>query len=291
MGLKFAFLIGVPKGGTTSVAKWLDQHSQIITSTPKEPGHFREVRPFTIVNAHTGMRRERPKDGPMLDFGAYMRLWDGVPDHHWRLDASTDYLSDPASPNKISEFAQTNTVKVFCVVRDPVERAWSEYRHTRRDGFEPLDFRASLDAEPERIEAGYTPLFHHIRRSTYHADLKSWRARFGSDLLIVDYADLGDPARLEERICAHLGLTVEGLGAIGRENAATRGQQVAPLSRLKAAAKGLLRPGTRDARPRHAAPLSDDDRRYIVDLLREDIEACLADPDVPTGSWDCARFL
>jgi hypothetical protein len=290
---KHLFLIGAPKCGTTSVANWLAGHPRIALVPGKEPGFFRTGTTRFIHNAN------RPEDytypaphGPMNSLQAYLGLSQAFGPDTWSLDASTDYLSDPGAPGAIADFAGTRRVKLICILRDPVARAFSEYKHTLRDGLEPLTFLESIAAEEARIAAGYQPLFFHIRRSRYYESIARYRALFGEDLLVLSYADLSDTPALARRILDHLGLPPEDLGPVGRLNASDR-RPGSDRSVLRAALRKLRRRVTaRDAggvspRPDQQTPLTPQARARVLDLLRDDIARCVADPSIPTDDWSC----
>jgi hypothetical protein len=59
------------------------------------------------------------------------------------------YLHHPLAPERIAR--ELPHVKVVVVVRDPVERAYSAYRHERARGFEDEDFPTALALEKGRL--------------------------------------------------------------------------------------------------------------------------------------------
>ena len=66
------------------------------------------------------------------------------------------------------------------VIRDPIDRAYSNWMHLWVDGLEPIgDFVAAWRAEDERVAAGWAPFWHYRRLG-----------RYGEQL-----ADLFDPGR------------------------------------------------------------------------------------------------
>lgn len=64
-------------------------------------------------------------------------------------EASPYYLFHPLVPGRIAEMIPK--VKVIALVRDPVERAISHYKHEVRRGFEHLDMAAAFEREDERL--------------------------------------------------------------------------------------------------------------------------------------------
>ena len=59
------------------------------------------------------------------------------------------YLFHPLAAQRIA--ADLPKVKLIVLLRDPVERALSQYFHSKRLGLEPLDLEEALAAEPKRL--------------------------------------------------------------------------------------------------------------------------------------------
>jgi len=64
-------------------------------------------------------------------------------------EASPEYIYHPLVPERIRETLPD--VRLIAFLRDPVERAFSHYHHTRRTSEEPLSFEEAIDREEERI--------------------------------------------------------------------------------------------------------------------------------------------
>jgi hypothetical protein len=97
---------------------------------------------------------------------------------------------------------------MIAVLRNPVDRAFSSYQHLVRDGLEPLDFGAALDAEPERIAQHYAILYRYADLGFYGRQLDRYESLFPRDqLLVLLYDDLrADPEECCKRIFAFLGV-------------------------------------------------------------------------------------
>jgi hypothetical protein len=64
-------------------------------------------------------------------------------------EASPYYLFHPLAPGRIARALPE--VRLIAVLRDPAERAYSQYQFERRHGFEDLPLAEALDREPERL--------------------------------------------------------------------------------------------------------------------------------------------
>jgi hypothetical protein len=291
----YLFLIGAPKCGTTSVAAWLGRFPEVSVASAKEPAHFTDFAEIDWTGP--GVRIfDRPWTG---DRAAWEGLFADEGTAAWRVDASTDYLWCPASPDLIAAFAGTARVKVAVILRDPVERALSEYQHTLRDGFTTDPLREALAREEERKAKRMHPLFYHVTRSRYRDAVHRYHELFGDDLLILDYHRLGDGEL--DRLAGHLDLPDlpqddfetrnQGfvhrhprLRTLMRNPAALRVSRKIVPKPLRASVRGMVESLAR-SRYRPSAT----DIENLRSRLADEIRACRKDPLIPTGNWTLAK--
>lgn len=291
----YLVVIGAPKCGTTSLATWLSRLPDAAMAKSKETLFFTDYP-------------ARQWSGPGAGFTAnaavseadFRAEFDHAPDAGLRIEASTDNMSCPAACARIAAFAARDDVrslKVVAVLRDPIDRIVSEFEHTLRLGWQKPDLMASLKAEPDRVAEGWHPLFHHVDRSRYATQLAPFKAAFGEDLMIVDFHRISALDTLA-RLAAFAGRGDAELPAgLERQNARTvyarpRAETVLRNARAASAARAIV-PRALRARVRamlRGAPQSryaptPDERAFMTDLLRDDIERCRADPDIPTDHW------
>ena len=117
------------------------------------------------------------------------------------FDASGYYCYHPHAARRLG--ADLPDVKVLLMVRDPVERAYSAYKHEYARRFETEDFLRALQLEDERVEPelarmdrdeGYASFTHrhhsYRRRGQYDEQLSRLREHLGPDrILTVDSQD------------------------------------------------------------------------------------------------------
>ncbi len=76
--------------------------------------------------------------------------------------------------------------RFVAVIRDPVDRAYSNWMHLWVDGLEPeSDFCGAWRAEEERIAAGWAPFWHYQRQGRYGEQLADLISRVGRDRVLV----------------------------------------------------------------------------------------------------------
>ena len=100
-------------------------------------------------------------------------------------------------------------MKLVAVLRDPVDRAYSNYLHKVRDGVEPLaSFAAAIEAEPERIREGWRYTWHYLSRSLYFAQLRPYYRLFPENQIrVLLFEDLcARPERLFGDLFGFLGV-------------------------------------------------------------------------------------
>jgi hypothetical protein len=126
-------IIGVQKGGTTSLFNYLVQHPDV-----KQP--FRKEIKYFDCNYTEGFSWYR------ANFPPKMKLRDGL----ITGEASPHYFPHPLAAERIAQ--KFPTIKLIVLLRNPVDRAYSHYQHMVRGGNETLSFEQAIEAEPARLE-------------------------------------------------------------------------------------------------------------------------------------------
>jgi len=177
------FVVGAQKAGTTSLYHYLDQHPEVFMSPRKEPHFFEGMQDDYL--------RPDRRLAPVTDLGAYQSLFEEVRDEKAVGEASTSYIYSQRSPELIKW--SSPDAKIIAVLRNPADRAYSNFLHCVRGGREPLDdFAEALEAEEERIKERWAPLWYYKQKGFYHAQVKRYLDTFGRDQVKVYlYDDLG----------------------------------------------------------------------------------------------------
>ncbi|MEM9542897.1 MAG: sulfotransferase [Cyanobacteria bacterium P01_E01_bin.42] len=179
MTLPNFLILGAAKTATTSIYRYLKQHPQIFMSGAKEPNFF------AFEGEPPNFRGPRDLDEPtIIDIERYRTLFDSVTDELAIGEASVLYLSTPHTPERIHHHIPD--AKLMAFVRDPVDRAFSNFLHLRREKREPFqDFEAALQAESERIEQGWKPFWYYKQQGFYYQHLQRYLQYFDRDRLGV----------------------------------------------------------------------------------------------------------
>jgi hypothetical protein len=193
-------LIGAPKAGTTAFAGWLAQHPQAFLSEEKELYFF--------------------DDHWSRGLGWYEDQFAIAPEGALCGEATPSYLySDPAL-TRIR--ATVPEVRLMAIIREPAQRAWSQYMYVRQLGEERRDFGPAVDAElsdpdhlpwPHRVP-GY------VGGGLYAERIRTVQSLYGRDALLVLFHDelVADPLGTYASACAHIGLDPSFVPELRREN-------------------------------------------------------------------------
>ncbi len=159
-------VIGAMKAGTTALHRYLDAHPEIGMAPGKE------------LNFFFGADRQNGGRGDGLT-GNWHRGLDWyrgqLPPARVSGETSPGYTS-PSFPETAERIARVvPEVRLIYLVRDPVERALSQYRHHRAEGAE----RRSVE------EALLEPGSQYVARSRFHARLRPFLVRFPLEQLFV----------------------------------------------------------------------------------------------------------
>lgn len=286
MALPDFFLIGAPKAGTTALHAALARHPGLYLSPVKEPKYY-------LCDGAPPAAQAGPGDAHsarewVWDRDRYAALFAAAPAGALRGESTPFYLYDRAAHRRIKR--DVPDARLIAVLRDPVDRAHSNWMHLWSDGLEPIgDFVAACEAEDERIAAGYAPFWHYRSVGRYGEQLEHLYSVFDrSQVHVLRYRQLVDsPVETLAAIGRFLG--VEGLASAPQaENSrpyvadTPRARALGRVIRAGAAAGAYLPPQVwrRASRPLLAArhrngarrpQLTPEERRAVLAPLADDI--------------------
>jgi hypothetical protein len=207
-------IIGVQKAGTTSLYNYLIQHPAIVPAVEKEL-HFFDLCYHKGLNWY---RSRFPQQRAGLITG----------------EASPYYISHPLAASRIAK--DFPSVKLILLLRNPVERTISHYKHNiRQDSkrgaiqIEPLSLKDAIEAENTRIQADLEDLsagnpptrkiqmryagrahmkYSYLTRGRYVEQIEAWLKYFPREqLLVLKSEDLySDPQMMTDQVISFLGL-------------------------------------------------------------------------------------
>jgi hypothetical protein len=213
MGLPGFLIIGTQRGGTTSLYQYLSRHPDVRQPLNKEIHYFSNhyAKGLGWYRSHFPLVSGQVNRGKVT------------------FEATPYYMLHPHSARRAKEVLPD--ARVVAILRDPVERAFSHYRHTRLRGLEPLGFGDAVRAEDERLAEVTRQLqvdehfvsrehqvFSYLARGRYAEQLPRWFERFGPErVMVVRSEDLYEDAPATMRqVVGFLGLRETDLGEFPR---------------------------------------------------------------------------
>jgi len=174
-------IIGAQKAGTTFLYYLLCQHPYVAPTSEKEL-HFFDSQKF---NKGEGWYRSNfppptSENGHKVITG----------------EASPYYIYHPLAARRAAQVVPH--ARLIVLLRNPVDRAYSDYQNRLREGNEFLGFEEAIEAEEERIKGekekmladeGYSSASHrrhsYLARGVYVDQIKEWHEHFDPDQLLV----------------------------------------------------------------------------------------------------------
>jgi Sulfotransferase domain len=204
-------IIGAQKAGTTSLALYLAAHPCIIPASCKEL-HFLDRHYEKGVQWYRSQFTIGRKARLKACFGGG-RLLSG--------DATPYYLRDPRAPMRAHQFL--SSARIIIMLRDPVDRAYSQYHHEIRLGKEWLSFEDAIAAENSRIAGEEERLirdpryigenYHHftyLKRGLYAEQIRAWLEYYPVDQVLIVSSEqmFENPSAEYQRVLKFLRLPV-----------------------------------------------------------------------------------
>ena len=185
-------LVGAQRAGTTSLFRALLSHPLVHVANFHKGVNYFDVnygRDFAWYQGHFPTaamlrRRTRGSAGEPITF-----------------EASGYYMFHPCAADRIARHLPD--VRIVTMLRDPVERAYSAWKHELARGYETEPFERALDLEDERLagqearmlaDPDYQSFSHrhhaYVRRGQYAEQLNRLHASFSPDRVHVIESEL-----------------------------------------------------------------------------------------------------
>lgn len=188
------FIVGAAKAGTTSLYHYLAQHPDVYMTPMKEPHFFSRIRPAPELEAFFPH---------VTDEATYLSLFTAARVEKVRGEASTSYLSHPDVPEEI--WLRRPDAKIVIMLRDPLERAYSNYWNDVREGIEHRSFAGAVSEELTGPPGTWGVSSLYVDGGLYAERVERYLEKFGGDVLVLFFEEfVQDIPHTLERVFAFL---------------------------------------------------------------------------------------
>jgi hypothetical protein len=188
-------IIGAQKGGTTSLYSYLIQHPGIIPPEKKEIHYFGNQK--NLKRGEAWYRSHFPSK-------YFRKLVEKKLGYAPITGEATPDMEKPLVPKLVHELLPH--AKLIAVLRNPVDRAFSQYHHNRKvPGREPLTFEEAIaqsvdpmseEGRKDERRSGQPKRRNYITRGFYAEQLELWYHYYPKDRIHISSSEefFADPA-------------------------------------------------------------------------------------------------
>ena len=306
------FIAGAPKAGTTSLYHWLAAHPQVYMSPIKEPSYFSlEARPENFASEYQeNMRLQMAHVKSLLRGGSvqsqirgvvaewedYLRLFAMATNETAVGEASVCYHWSKTAAQGIAE--RVPHARILLILRDPAERAFSQYLHYVSLGHVSTSFRQHILASlnPGDKFNRYHPF---LEIGLYAEHLQRYFAVFPrNQIRIWLYEDtLAQPQIFHRQVMEFLNVDPNFVPDVSKRyhevlvpkllGITQHMRRTGAWRRLRDTIPAPLRPLLRKVayRQRRTVRLAPKDREFLIDYYKDDIHRLQQLLDRDLSAW------
>lgn len=194
-------IVGAAKSGTTSLHYYFNEHPEVFMPRCKETHFFSELVELCNKNKKGGLYGR----GRLKDLNKYSSQFEQAGKEKALGEACVSYLyfyevTIPKIQSILSD------PKIIIILRDPVERSFSNYMHHVRDGFEKLSFLDAVKNASERRKNNWWWGYQYIEASLYADSVRAYMDSF-TEVKVVFFDKLkNEPTRLMQELYEFVGV-------------------------------------------------------------------------------------
>lgn len=181
-------IVGAAKSGTTSLHNYLRQHPQIFMPEVKE-NFF-----FSFMGKHPNFISPDPLEPICCRLDDYIKIFEGAQEGQVAGEASPSYLYtyEATIKNLKKVYGQgLQKLRIIIILRNPIDRAWSQYFHFIKHGKEVIAFDKAIhpDTIGSRLSDNWNIFYDYIGFGMYFHQVKAFWDNF-SHVKIFFFEDL-----------------------------------------------------------------------------------------------------
>ena len=200
--------IGVQKSGTTSLHQYLAQHPNVAMPRIGKELHFFDLNyghraswyKWYFPSVWSRQYRTRVRRQPLV-----------------AGECTPYYLANPLVPGRVKQLVPN--AKLIALLRNPIDRAFSDYHHNVNKDREPLTFEQAIDQEDDRVggererlarDPSYVSLVHqryaYTQQGHYADQLLEWMTHFRREQFLILNSErfFEDPSAVMQDVCRFL---------------------------------------------------------------------------------------
>lgn len=198
-------IVGAAKSGTTSMYYHLEGSRNVLFPKEKE-SHF-----FTFYNNPPNFKSPSYLPTIVSDLHQYAGELNKVKSNQKIGDASTSYLykHEVAIKNIKKIYGEkAKDIKIVIILRNPVERAWSQYWHNRKNFNEDLDFLEAIeeDAVKGRLANNWSFYYNYLDFGFYTKQIESFQKFFPNVKIYLQEDLKNSPKELMNDLSSFIGI-------------------------------------------------------------------------------------
>jgi hypothetical protein len=176
-------IIGAMKAATTSLYTYLKQHPDVFMTSIKEPKFFNNLNKNSVFKLKgKGLVKIKTME-------QYQNLFQKAINEIAIGEASPSYIFDEDCHILIKD--NLPRVKIIAILRQPVERAYSNFLHAKRaDQEKETEFEKAFNEENEMLKKGIKTHYY-LEKGFYYKQLKRYYAVFPKEQIkIILFEDI-----------------------------------------------------------------------------------------------------
>src|SRR5262249_32704817 len=177
---------GAPPSRTTLLCELLAKHPGVYVAQPFIP------EPKVCMTGHP--------DGDVGILRRYAEFFSNAPQSSVRVEKTSYYLENAEARERLVRLLPQ--AKYIFILREPVQRAYSNWMRSRVNGLETLPFEEAVESEggrasPLPVHQAYARPFDYMTRGRYGTFIEAWIDAVGHERVAVYVleAALADPER------------------------------------------------------------------------------------------------
>jgi hypothetical protein len=207
---------GAPRSGTTFLCELLAKHPSVYVARPFIP------EPKVCMTPHS--------DGDAGLLQRYLGFFSSAPPQAVRIEKTSYYLENNDARERLVRILPET--KFIFILREPVERAYSNWIRSCLNGLETLPFEKAVELElgresPLPPHQNYARPFDYLSRGRYGTLIEQWIRAFGRERLAIYIleAALAEPDRFVADLQRFIGVDPVPWSSLitGKINAIDRG--------------------------------------------------------------------